>query len=1184
MSQDIKTWLRALGLGQYCDVFAASDVDLRILPHLTEADLRELGVSLGHRKIILAAVAESFAVAPSAAGTNHLYANEKPLPRAPPERQPERRLLSVLFCDLVGSVELSRRLDPEDLREVLRSYQDRVTGAVTRYGGYVARYLGDGVMAYFGWPMAYEDHGERAVRAGLEALVAVQVLRPKDGLALEARVGVATGHVVVGDLVGSSVREEGAIAGATPNLAARLQASAQPNELIIAETTRRLIGEAFVVKDLGERPLKGFGDGTRLYLVRSEREVESRFHAAHRAALAPFVGRVNELALLLEKWELARSREGQVVLLSGEAGIGKSRLVEAFTERLRPDSHTIIRLQCSPYHTNSALFPIVQNLGRTADFRPEDSTEQRIDKLEHMLADLGADIKTIAPVYAELLSLDAHDRYGKLELPPQQRKNLSLQTLVERVLQRAKRSPLLLIVEDVHWIDPTTTELLDALMEPINRAPIMLLATHRRSWKSEWPSLYGHVLPLSIGPLAKPHVADMVRHIVGANASARLVDEIVGRTDGIPLFIEELARSLVERDASGRDSEIALPATLQGSLMARLDRCQPTAKETAQIAAVIGREFSRDLLARVCEFPAVDLDAAVAELTAAHLVLRAGSSEDTLAFRHALIQDAAYQSLLTSTRRRYHAAIARVLAEHHRDIAETQPELIAQHFSEAGLPQLALPFWRRAGERALARSANYEAVDHYEKALALAEKLPDADGREDAVLDTRIAMGRAQAAAGHLPQASATFEAAASEARGRGKSDALVNCAIGFAHVQFYYHGSLDASITLLLEALSAIEGRDSQQRCQILSALGRAFCMSGDFERADAYNSKAIEIARRLGDDRSLYEALFNPLLVPTAVPETQSQDRRKRLDELLTIADRLNDADRRTRVLSGYIYHSAELGDYEAMAATLEKFCSIAEGREMLHQQWVGQHGRAMQALLVGDFAAAEQLAEKAYELGRRRYGESVEGIYGMQMFAIRREQGRLSEVAPVIRRFIDLEPEHNTWKPGFALIAAELGFKSQAQRLLDELRETGFALPLDAKRSTTLSYLADVCAALSDDVSARALYDLLAPYRHLTVTAGVVTVCYGSAGRFLGALADVLADWNLAEQHFEEARRMNRDMHAWPWLAHTEHRFAHMLRRRGRRGDIERAETLLNEAWATAHRLNMTALVEGLRGQLH
>ncbi len=1180
MSDDVQTWLRSLGLEQYSDAFAASDIDLRVLPHLNEADLRELGLSLGHRKILLAAVAESFGTASPLIGTIAANANHQPVPHiASSERPPERRLLSVLFCDLVGSTELSRRLDPEDLREVLRSYQDRVAETVIRYGGYVARYMGDGVMAYFGWPCAYEDQGERAVRAGLEALAAVQVLKAKD-IELKARVGIATGQVVVGDLIAGSVREEGAVAGETPNLAARLQAIAQPNQLVIAESTRRLIGGAFVIEDLGEIPLKGFGTGTNVHLVKSEREVESRFRAAHAGELSPFVGRVHELTLLVERWDLARAAKGQAILLSGEAGIGKSRIVEVFTEKLGPTPHAVIRLQCSPYHSNSALFPIVQNLSRTAAFRPEDHNDQRLDKLKHMLVNLGIDTSTVGAVYAELLSLDYHDRYGELELAPQQRKILTLQTLVEHFLQRAERVTLLLIVEDAHWIDPTTTELLDALLEPINRASIMLLVTHRPSWKSEWPRTYGHVLPLSIGPLAQPLGADMVRNIVGLSASARLVKEIVGRTDGIPLFIEEMARFLVEQDASGREIEMVLPATLQGSLLVRLDRCQPAAREAAQIASVIGREFSRDLLTHVCGFPSADLDAAVAELMASHLVMRA--SEDVLVFRHALIQDAAYQSLLMSKRQLYHAAIARVLTKY-REVADTQPELIARHFSEAALPESALPFWRRAGDRAIARSANYEAIDHYEKVLAIAQKLPDAQGREDAVLETKIALGWAQIAAGDLRQASATFADSAHEARARAKPDALANCAIGLGQAHFYYHDSLDPSIKLLLEALSAIEAKDTRQRCQILSALGRAFYMNGDLEQAGAFNSKAIEIARRIDDDRTLCEALFNPLLVPAALSGTQSQDLLKRLGELLAIADRLNDADFRTRALATRIYYSAEFGDREGMIGALDTFCSLTEGRQMTHQQWVGQHGRAMLALLVGDFAAAEEFAEKAHELGRRRYGESVEGVYGMQMFTIRREQGRLSEVAPIVRHFID-KGALNTWKPGFAVVAAELKFKPQAQRLLDELRDTGFTLPMDAMRSTTLSYLADVCAALDDAVIAPALYDLLEPYRHMTVTAGVVTVCYGSAGRFLGELADVLADWNRAEQHFDEALQMDRDMQACPWLAHTQHRFARMLRRRSRRGDLERAEILLNESWTTACRLKMTALMDKIREQRH
>jgi class 3 adenylate cyclase/tetratricopeptide (TPR) repeat protein len=1174
MSWDIGTWLRDLGLEKYIEVFVANDVDLRALRYLTEADLRELGVSLGHRRILMAAV-------PALTQTAVEGAHRSPTSVASEEKA-ERRLLSVFFCDLVGSTELSRQLDPEELREVLRSYQDQVTRAVTRYGGHVAKYLGDGVMAYFGWPSAYEDHAERAIHAGLDALVAVQSLRSKNGIDLQARVGVATGRVIVGDLISSGAREEGAISGETPNLAARLQASAQPNQLIISEATRRLVGETFVVENLGQKSLKGFESGTRLYVVLSEREVVSRFHAIHGEALSQFVGRLHELALLLERWELAKAAEGQAILLSGEAGIGKSRLVQAFCEKLSSEPHTVIRLQCSPYHTNSALFPVIQTLMGMANIRPSDTNEQRLDKLERMLEEVGADVNTVAPVYAELLSIDCHERYGEVDRPPQQRKTLTFQALVERFIRRAAHAPVLLIVEDAHWIDPTTTELLEELITRIEKTQIMLLLTHRPSWRSDWINTYSHVMPITIGRLARPQVAELARNIAGAEASSRLIDEIVARTDGIPLFIEELTRSLVESEMDTGSFGTEIPATLQGFLMARLDRLSAVAKETAQIASVIGREFGRNLLTDVCNFPSIELDTALNELMSVHLVIKGGSSDDILAFKHALIQDTAYQSLLSSNRQHYHEMIARKLTEEHRDIAETQPELIAWHFSEAKLSDLALRFSLRAGERALARSANYEAIGHYEKAFALAGSLADTTRREEAMLEAKIGLGWAEAAAGLLQQAMTTFDSSGREARVQQKLVAFANCAIGFAQAQFYTGGSVARSIELLTESLSTIGMEDSHQRCQLSSSLARALCMMGDSERADALNLDAIEMARRLGDDGSLFEILANAFLIPTAFLNMDWRECRRRLDELLTIADRLHDVDRRARALSFYSYYSAEFGDREGMVRSLDEFCSLSESRQMLHHQWVAQHGRAMQALLVGNFPVAEELVEKAYEMGRRTHGPDVDGVYGIQMFSIRREQGRLAEIAPIMKRFIDKEPERNTWRPGFALIATEVGFNEQAQKVLDEFRETDFSLPMDGKRSITLSYLADVCAALNDEISARSLYDLLEPYRNLTITAPVMTVCYGSAGRFLGKLAEVLADWDRADEHFEDALRIDQEMQAWPWLAHTQYDFARMLYRRGRHDDIRRAGTLVNESWETATRLDMTALKAKLRAQ--
>src|SRR5262245_56371329 len=598
MEHDIATWLNSLGLERYSEAFRANDIDARALRHLTEADLRELGVSLGHRKVLLAAIAELKELPQSdARAASPEVGLHSDLPSRPD--QAERRLLSVLFCDLVGSTALARRLDPEDMRALLRSYQDRVAGAITRYGGHVAQYLVDGVMAFFGWPTAFEDQAERAVRAGLEALEAVQTLGIVGGLHVQARVGIATGRVVVGDL-SSAGRQEGAIAGETPSLATRIQDCATANQVVMSEGTRILVGETFEIEDLGTRSLKGFDGEVRLFRVFGARDLESRFDAARGAVLSRFVGRVHELALLLERWELAKAGEGQVVLISGEAGIGKSRLIRAFADRLGTEHHVLWRLQCSPYHPNSALFPVIQSLYRAIELGSVDTAEDRLDKLERMLRETGEDAAALAPIYAELLSFDAAGRYARLTLAPQELKSLMLRTLIDRCLLTAAKAPLLLLVEDAHWIDPTTQELMDQTIASIGGAQVLMLLTHRPEWQMDWAGTYGHVMSLSLGRLAKPQIAELVEGIVGRQPEETLIAEVTTRTDGIPLFVEELTRSLLERGAHARIGAFEIPATLHGSLMARLDRLPVLAKETIQAASVIGREFTRDLLAGVC--------------------------------------------------------------------------------------------------------------------------------------------------------------------------------------------------------------------------------------------------------------------------------------------------------------------------------------------------------------------------------------------------------------------------------------------------------------------------------------------------------------------------------------------------------------------------------------------------------
>ncbi|MGE3743547.1 MAG: AAA family ATPase, partial [Geminicoccaceae bacterium] len=707
MAATIESWLIALDLERYREVFAANDVDLRAVPHLTDADLRELGISLGHRRIILAAAAELNA----SEATRTQGRSSEP----PPGKDAEFRVLSILFCDLVGSTQLSQRLDPEAMRDLLRRYQDAVAGAVTRYQGHLAKYLGDGVLAYFGWPVAHEDHAERAVRAGREALQAVAAIRHCDAERLAARVGIATGQVIVGDLVGESGREEAAVAGETANLAARIQSAAFPGQLLVAAETARLVGGMFDLEDLGLRELKGFEHPWQLLLVRGERAVESRFEATRGGSARALVGRVHELGNLTERWAIAREGRGQAIQIVGEAGIGKSRLIEAFLEQLGVGQQDVIRLQCSPYHTSSSLYPVIERLRRLAGFAADDEPGDRARKLARMAADVHDDLPTVMPLFAELLSVDVGPAYPSIDLPPAELKERILDLLTARLVRLAARMPLFIILEDAHWIDPSTEELLSRILRRMDQLPVMLAITHRPDWQAAW-SEEAAVATIPLGRLDRDQIAALMAGILGRHPTERLVDRVLDRTDGVPLFVEELTRALAEAAATETDESASIPLTIQASLMSRLDRLHPSARATALVASVIGREFDAQLLREVTGSSTDEIEDALDQLQRARLIVSTGSHADGFSFRHALIQETAYRALLAPKRRHNHARIADALARR-ADIVETQPEMVARHWTEAGQGERALAFWHRAARRSLARAANHEAVDQSERAL-----------------------------------------------------------------------------------------------------------------------------------------------------------------------------------------------------------------------------------------------------------------------------------------------------------------------------------------------------------------------------------------------------------------------------------------------------------------------------------
>jgi class 3 adenylate cyclase/tetratricopeptide (TPR) repeat protein len=737
---DVGQWLGQLGLAQYAEAFQANDIDLDLLPDLNEADLEKLGISsLGHRKRLLKAI--------------HALASDAPALKISPApirpHEAERRQLTVVFCDLVGSTALAEQLDPEDLRDVIRTYQDACAGVVSRFEGYIAKYVGDGLLIYFGYPKAHEDDAERAVRASLGVLSAVTGLRIKSGQTLAVRIGVATGVVVVGDIVGEGAAQEEAVLGETPNLAARLQGLAGPNSIVISAATRDLIGENFESRELGPQALKGFSKPIQAWEITGDRAVESRFQASHGDRLSAFLGREQELQLLMERWERARAGEGQLVMLSGEAGIGKSRITEALKDRVAAEERWSLHYQCSPHYVNSPLYPAIQQLQFAAGIARDEPEDAKLNKLEVLLSQ--SDSMACLPLIAALLSISTAGRYEPVSLPPAEFKQQMLRALIGIFEGLAEHRPTLFVVEDAHWLDPTTRDLLDLLAERVKCFPALMLVTHRPEFTARWTS-YAHCTPLALSRLGRAACAALVDDLTGSKRlPAEVLNQIIAKTDGIPLFVEELTKTvlesglLVEENGAytlrGPLPPLAIPSTLQDSLMARLDRLNG-AKEVAQIGAATGREFSHSVIEAVATLKGSSLDTALETLIHSEIIYRRGEPpEATYIFKHALIQDTAYESLLRSKRQQIHGRIAAVLKAQ-----DVEPEVIAHHFTQAGLPAAAAPEWVRAGQRAVARSANAEAIVHLTHGLEVLQNLSLSDETQSLELDMQISMGTAQIA------------------------------------------------------------------------------------------------------------------------------------------------------------------------------------------------------------------------------------------------------------------------------------------------------------------------------------------------------------------------------------------------------------------------------------------------------
>jgi class 3 adenylate cyclase/predicted ATPase len=862
-TDDIAEWLGKHGLGQYAQTFAEHNIEYSVLPELTEADLAHLGLSLGHRKTLLKAVEALTGKARPKAPAS--LASGLPVqPADSSSREAEFRHITVLFCDLVESTRLSEKLEPEDLQILISAYREACNAAITRYGGWVARYMGDGVMAFFGWPHAHEDDAIRAVHAALEIVSEIATVAGPEVLA--ARIGVSSGPVVVGAIGTSSDTTSVDAVGETPNIAARLQSLAAPNSVLISETTSRLLAGAFDCQELGHHQLKGISKRIPVYRVLAAKSLTSRFDAAHTDTLTPLVGRSTELSMLLDRWKKSKEGDGQVILLSGLPGVGKSRLIHELKSKIQEEPHFLLNHQCSPYHSQSAFFPIIEQVERAARIVPREPDAEKLAKLEAYLPPMPESEVGPLPLIANLLSISSEDQTQFADLTPQQIKNKTVSALVDTVLAFSSELPTLCIFEDVHWIDASTLELLELTISRVDRARILVVVSYRPEFRPSWFNR-ANVTVHSLTRLSRSEVAGMVEAIClrETRLLQPVLNQIIEKADGLPLFIEELTNSILasmrNRVADGvlaplsEASALKVPDTLYDALMERLDRV-PQGRRLAQTAAVIGREFSYELLSLAMRIDESDLRLTLARLEDADIIYRVGISPLVLfAFKHALLRDAIYSSLLKSGRRQMHAEIAAVLETHFQELTETQPEILAYHHSEAGNHELAVRTWYKSGQRAVAHSANVEAIAHFRKALESLVALPDSPQRTWQEIELQLALGIPLIAVhGYAAEeAREVFARARALCLERDSPDEYFQALYGlWGHS--WMSGKNDEALNMANEFLSRSEA--SADAVPVMVAhrvMGSTLLSLGKFQQSRQHFEESIALSKRQAD-QSLY------------------------------------------------------------------------------------------------------------------------------------------------------------------------------------------------------------------------------------------------------------------------------------------------------------------------------------------
>jgi class 3 adenylate cyclase/tetratricopeptide (TPR) repeat protein len=1103
------------------------------------------------------------------------------------EPEAERRQLTVMFCDLQGSTALSQQLDPEELRDVLRGYQDVCAQAISRFEGHIAKYLGDGLLAYFGYPQAHEDDPQRAVRAGLSIVEEMQGLnarlREDKNIELAVRLGIHTGLVVAGEMGGGETREAMAIVGDTPNIAARLQEAAGPNSLVVSDVTFRLIEGFFLCEGLGSRSLKGISQPMELFRVVAESGAQSPFDVASAAELTPLVGREQEVGLLLDRWDQVNDGYGQVVLLSGEAGIGKSRLVQTLDERLAMKPPIRQQLRCSPYHQNSAFYPMVSFLERWLRFRREDSPEESLGKLELALEGFSFPLAEAVPLLGGLLKVPLDDRYPSLYLSPEGQRDRTLELLVALLLETARERPVLCVVEDLHWADPSTLEFLGLLLDWAPTSKVLAVFTFRPEFSPPWTGRT-HMTQINLNRLTRRQALQMVDRLTGGKAMPEVVlSQVASKSDGVPLFVEELTRMVVESGLvkevddhyalTGPLPPLAIPSTLQDSLTARLDRLG-SAREVAQLGAVLGRGFTYELIQYVSPLNESTLRRYLEQLVKAEFLYQWGlPPEATYTFRHALVQDAAYQSLLKGRRQEYHRQVAQVLEERFSDIAEAQPELLAHHYSEAGIDEKAVYYFQRAGERALATYAHGEALTLFQRGLAAKE------GREMDAETAALLFGlvRAQAATLETHEQGDTvvslvrafdFYADAGD----------VDRAVAVAEYPLYTPSFRLPGVPQLVTRALSMVAPESHAAGRLQSRYGWFMGMEqADYGGARDAFARAMAIAQRESDPGLEMRTLANAAEVEAYY--NHGEESLQNGLRAVALAGRVDDPD--AELLARYWISFRQLIVGESSAASLHAAAMLGLANRLGHHFYLARTLFVNEALsrLKGEWQFARNFSDRGLTLSPR------EPRLLAARLALEFETRNIPEGETHLERLLEAARITAPGPSNFYAIAAMMvpavsRITGVANRM--DLAESLTAAVLSSPSVTPLTgMIASIGAALTavlrgDVTAAKKYYPVLRSQR------GTIMVFLIAADRLLGLLANTMDQFDVASGHFEDALAFCRKAGYRPELAWTCCDYADALLQRNSEGDRQKAKSLLDESLAISSELGMRPLMERVQGR--